>query len=236
MKKYVIRVVCLAAAFLLLCSAALADEIVTLDKYGICFTVPEGMEWISTEDADGYADGLKAQLEEIYASGFIAVSPSSELLIRASAGKVYEAYSFASQKNDQIISNIYSLFEASGDGDSIKSVDVYDAGAAKWAKVKYSMDAITNSTYITVQGKTFVSVYPYSVSEDEATVILDSFTFKDAKKKTFISRFIEYMRALISRELGISAAWVALSLACGCVSGLLYGLFSIIKKIFVRKK
>lgn len=153
MKKYVIRVVCLAAAFLLLCSAALADEIVTLDKYGICFTVPDGMEWFSTEDADGYADGLKAQLEEIYALGFIAVSPSSKLLIRASASKVYEAYSFASQKNDQIISNTHSLFEASGDGDSIKSVDVYDAGAAKWAKVKYSMDAIPNSVYITVQGK-----------------------------------------------------------------------------------
>lgn len=69
MKKYIVRAVCLAAAFLLLCSTAFAGQTVTLDKYGVSFTVPDGFTWVKTEDAELLSDDVKKLLENDQAIG-----------------------------------------------------------------------------------------------------------------------------------------------------------------------
>ena len=61
--------VCLAAAFLLLCSTAFAGQTVTLDKYGVSFTVPDGFTWVKTEDAELLSDDVKKLLENDQAIG-----------------------------------------------------------------------------------------------------------------------------------------------------------------------
>lgn len=58
-----------AAAFLLLCSTAFAGQTVTLDKYGVSFTVPDGFTWVKTEDAELLSDDVKKLLENDQAIG-----------------------------------------------------------------------------------------------------------------------------------------------------------------------
>ena len=101
-KKYIVRAVCLAAVFLLLCSTAFAGQSVTLDKYGVSFSVPDGMEWVATEKADDYVDGLKAELEKEGAAGMIWGN-SSAIMVGISSGSLYEKYSFSDKKDQQVL-------------------------------------------------------------------------------------------------------------------------------------
>lgn len=240
MKKYIVRAVCLAAVFLLLCSTAFAGQSVTLDKYGVSFSVPDGMEWVATEDADDYVDGLKSQLEEAGAVGVIASHSMLSILVRAGSGKAYEEFSFTNLKNDQIIEKTRAFLEKSGDVSALQSIEVYDAGSAKWSKISYTSDGINAELYHTVQGNTTILLYPYVVSDKAVAEVIDSFSFGKPslwhKIKTAFSKVLGFVGRIFGDEISNNLLITLLCVSIFAVYGVLWAIVWLFKKIFIRKK
>ncbi len=238
MKKYIVRAVCLAAVFLLLCSTAFAGQSVTLDKYGVSFTVPDGMDWVATDKADDYIDGLKAELEKEGAAGIIW-GKSSGIMVGISSGSLYEKYSFSDKKDQQVLESAKEFLSQNGDGWDDDLFDyyatIYDSGNAKWCKIKKA-----EQVFFTVQGKCMVSFAGVNISDDEIEQFVDSFSFGKPslwhRLKTFFARFLGYMGARIGDEISnnLLIALLCVSLfAVYCVFRAIVWLF---KKIFIRKK
>ncbi len=91
------KVLCCIFVCLLLCTTALAASSVTIEKYGVSFDVPEGMEWVETEDADEYSSGAKKLLEQYSAYGIVVKKASG--IIVSQLGSNYADYQYNSLRS-----------------------------------------------------------------------------------------------------------------------------------------
>ncbi len=238
MKKYIVRAVCLAAVFLLLCSTAFAGQSVTLDKYGVSFTVPDGMEWVATDKADDYVDGLKAELEKEGAAGMIWGN-SSAIMVGISSGSLYEKYSFSDKKDQQVLESAKEFLSQNGDGWDDDLFDyyatIYDSGNAKWCKIKKA-----EQVFFTVQGKCMVSFAGVNISDDEIEQFVDSFSFGKPslwhKIKTAFSKVLGFIGELFGRDTSNDLSITLLCVSLFAVYGVLWAIVWLFKKIFIRKK
>ena len=103
MKKYIVRVVCLAAVFLLLCSTAFAGQSVTLDKYGVSFTVPDGLTWVKTEDAGLLSENIKKTLENDEAIGGMFDKEHNYLAVTVQEDRYINAINYGMLSDEELI-------------------------------------------------------------------------------------------------------------------------------------
>ena len=171
------KVLCCIFVCLLLCTTALAASSVTIEKYGVSFDVPEGMEWVETEDADEYVEGLKKILDEYSACGAVMKYGQGGLIVILSQGRAYSEYSFEGKKEEQILEYVETVFADDANTRGQLSFSIYDAGYGKWCKMSAKNGDGKTTGYCTVQGKIFMSLYADQISEEVTTAFIDSITF-----------------------------------------------------------